>query len=113
MRTITIMGDDAGQRIDRFVRKLLPRASLGLVYSLIRKRRILLNDTKSEIHAILADGDTISFSLPDDDFRELSRSVSAAPERTLSGARLDPSTILFEDNSLLIVNKDAGMNVHP
>ena len=111
MHTISVSGDDAGQRIDRFLRKLFPRASLTLIYSCIRKRRILLNGAKPKINTVLADGDTIEIRMSEKDFTDLSRETPA--ERPRASARLDPSSILYEDGVLLIVNKDAGMTVHP
>ena len=37
MKTLTITGNDAGRRLDRFLRKYLPGASLGTIYKIIRK----------------------------------------------------------------------------
>ena len=37
MRDITITANDAGRRLDRFLRKYLRNASLGEIYKLIRK----------------------------------------------------------------------------
>ena len=47
MEEIRIGPDDAGQRLDRFLRKYLRGATLPTVYKLIRTRQVTVNGRRS------------------------------------------------------------------
>src|SRR5687768_11595600 len=60
---LAIGPDDAGQRVDRFVRKYLPRATFSLVFKLLRTKQIVVNGRKARPDARLAAGDTVTLFL--------------------------------------------------
>ncbi len=95
---------DPGQsliRIDRFLSDRLPNASRNKIQSAIREGFVKVNDQdiKSNYKVRPADIITISLSEPP-------RDTDVIPEDI-------PLDIVYEDNALLIVNKPAGMVVHP
>lgn len=40
MRSVTIGRNQAGQRLDKFLRKYLPNAGSGFLYKMLRKKNI-------------------------------------------------------------------------
>ena len=45
--------NEAGQRLDKYLKKILPNASMGFIYKMLRKKNIKLNDTVSYTHLTL------------------------------------------------------------
>ena len=48
MKEIVITNNEAGQRVDRFLKKYLNKANSSFIYKMIRKKNIKLNDSKVE-----------------------------------------------------------------
>ncbi|MGM9572539.1 MAG: hypothetical protein ACI3ZR_10025 [bacterium] len=46
MQTIIITNNEAGQRTDKFLRKLLPQTPLGEIYKMLRTKKIKINGKK-------------------------------------------------------------------
>ena len=93
------------QRIDKYLKKLLSRASLTLIYKMIRKKDIKVNGKKVKENYILKKDDVVSMFLYEDRFLELSEPVSILD--------LDIEfDVVYEDEKILIVNKPAGLLVH-
>jgi len=87
-------------RLDIFLRELFPAASRGAWQRLIEQGHVTVNGkTTRPTHHPRA-GDRIEIRWPD------ARPAEAQPEEI-------PLDILFEDRSLLVLNKPAGLVVHP
>ncbi|MBZ0137355.1 MAG: RluA family pseudouridine synthase [Planctomycetes bacterium] len=108
-RTITIGSNEANQRLDRFLRKLLDDVSLSAIYKLIRTRQITLNRRKAKPDTRLKQGDVVVFHRAAED-KHLRPKVRERSERGLSKRR--DFEIVFEDAHLVAVNKPAGIIVH-
>src|SRR5690554_2942320 len=105
MKEITITANEADQRIDRFLKKYLSKASKGFLYKLLRKKKIKLNNKRVLPNYMLKSGDTIQFFLNDDtinEFREIKEIVKFEK----------PLDIVYEDKNILIINKPKGLLVH-
>lgn len=59
MIEIRIERNDSGQRLDRFLRKYLKKASLGQIYRMIRKN-LKINGKRGEEGRILEEGDILN-----------------------------------------------------
>lgn len=93
--------DTKGDRIDRFLSQELPDLSRSRIQQLIEQGNVQLNDrvcTSKKINVKL--GDRITLEIPE-----------AQPLELL--AEDIPLDILYEDDQLLILNKPAGLVVHP
>lgn len=103
---------DADQRLDKFLKKYLPAAPLGAIYKMLRTGKIKVSGKKQDPKYRLQIGDEISVFLHDDEVSALQSASTPSPVKTpkQSAAVLD---ILYQDDSLLVINKPAGMNVHP
>ena len=59
MREYRIRPNEAGQRLDKFLRKLFPGAGASFLYRMMRKKNILLNDGKCAGSERLLEGDSV------------------------------------------------------
>ncbi len=104
--TVTVTKNDAGQRLDKFLTKTYRNLPMSLLYKAVRKKDIRLNGKRCEASSRLSEGDEIYLFLPDD-------ALEIAPptyEFMHASKQLD---IVYEDDHLLLLNKKAGLLVHP
>ncbi len=97
-----VPSDEAGQRLDRYLASVLSDMSRTSIQQLIAGGAILVNGQASKAGYMLRTGDEIQL-------------VSLAPKAATSKVRpqLLPLDIVYEDEDVLVVNKAAGMVVHP
>lgn len=99
MREIIITSNDAGRRLDRFLRKYLPGASLGEVYKIIRKDAKVDSKRRSESY-ILNEGETLSLYLSDDTLAAFGAPGPAAAKRPVRHSAAKRSFgIVYEDET--------------
>lgn len=110
---LTVADGDAGQRLDRFLRKALPAVPLSALHRLLRQGAIQVDGGKAGPGLRLQAGTRIGFR---GSARELPGSLRApteaappAPGRWRGG---EPA-VLFRDAHLLAVDKPPGMAVQP
>ena len=104
--TITVTKNDAGQRLDKFLTKTYRNLPMSLLYKAVRKKDIRLNGKRCEASSRLNEGDQVYLFLPDD-------ALEIAPptyEFMHASKALD---IVYEDDHVLLLNKKAGLLVHP
>ncbi|MDD5006110.1 MAG: RluA family pseudouridine synthase [Candidatus Omnitrophica bacterium] len=92
--------ESANLRIDVFLASVLKDYSRTSLKDLIIKERILVNGKKIKPHYCLKANDEIEVEIP------AKKEISLSPENI-------PLDIIYEDRDLLVVNKPAGMVVHP
>lgn len=104
MREFRIQDNEAGQRFDKYLKKLLSEAPGCFVYKMLRKKNITLNGKKADGTEKLASGDLVKLFLADDTFEKFSGrdKVSARYEslRKLGGSEgtLSPSKSTLRDS---------------
>lgn len=97
----TVTEDLDGARLDKAIAVLCPDFSRTRLKNLIDDGECLLNGQPPKTASIkVATGDRIVISLPP--------LVDATPQ-----AENIPLNIVYEDNALIVINKPAGMVVHP
>jgi 23S rRNA pseudouridine1911/1915/1917 synthase len=97
---ITIPAGQQRQRIDVYLAAHVENATRSKVQQAIRGGEVLLNGKRVKVSTLVAPGDVIHVQL----------SGPAPPEVLPENIPLD---IVYEDDSLLVVNKPAGMVTHP
>ena len=60
MRSYTIVENDANQRLDKFLKKLLPVASSSLIYKFNRKNKIKVNKKREDNEYKLQNWDIVN-----------------------------------------------------
>jgi 23S rRNA pseudouridine955/2504/2580 synthase len=111
MRNLIVSSNDAGQRVDRFLKKYLRAAPLSLVYRLIRKD-VKVNGARVHIDCILAEGDEVVLYLDDARVDELSRRNGAGGHGGFSRRSKMQFKVCFEDENILVVSKPYGLLTH-
>ncbi|MBL8751607.1 MAG: RluA family pseudouridine synthase [Planctomycetes bacterium] len=128
MQEITLTAAEAGQRLDRYLRKLLATVPLGAIFRMLRHGDIRVDGKKVGGDLRLAAGMKVTLRVPDSDVRkapaepspaatsddpldalhphELARSAGTAP------GRLQPR-VVWKDDHILVVGKPAGLAMHP
>ncbi len=105
MKEFKIEKNDAGQRLDKFLSKAVPKLPKSLLYKYIRLKRIKRNGKRCEISDRLEVGDVISCYVSDEFFE----TETNRPEFMLAPSTLD---VVYEDENILLCNKPAGLLVH-
>lgn len=103
---VVIDSDNAGQRIDNFLIRVLKGVPKSAVYRILRKGEVRVNKKRIKPEYKLADSDEVR--IPPVKVKEVANEVNTK----LSKVSELESRILFEDEALIIVNKPHGMAVH-
>ena len=106
MAFFEVAEDDAEQRLDRFLRKLLPRATLPHVFKLVRTGKVRVDGGRAKPERRLSRGESVEIRLPDARLADLLRPEDAAAPRP------GPVSILHRDRHLLAVDKPPFLPVH-
>lgn len=92
--------DDAGERLDRFVSRSVADLSRSYVQQLIGEGRIKVNGREARSSAALRVGDRVEVAVP-------------PPQPTQLEPEAIPLDVVYEDADVVVVDKPAGMVVHP
>ena len=104
--TVIVSKNDAGQRLDKFLTKTYRHLPTSLLYKAIRKKDIRLNGKRCEASSRLSEGDELYLFLPDD-------ALEIAPPTYAFMHASKQLDVVYEDEHLLLLNKKAGLLVHP
>ena len=107
MQLITIGQNQAGQRLDKFLHKLLPQAGTGFLYKMLRKKNITLNGKKAECSERLALGDQVRLFFAQETYEKFSGQLVDQYERAYK--ELNGIRVVYEDDHVLILDKPAGV----
>lgn len=105
MKEIIINFNDEGQRIDRFLKKYLSRASTSFIYKMIRKKNIKLNGNKVKPEEFIKQGDKIQIYFSDETLLRMTEKKSEKKKQI-------DLNIVFEDENIILINKPSGMLTH-
>jgi 23S rRNA pseudouridine1911/1915/1917 synthase len=97
---IAIVKSLPSERLDTFLRRQFPAVSRGAIQRLIEQGHIRVNGHATKPTHSPRAGETVQVEWPE------ARPAEAQPEEI-------PLDILFEDDALLVLNKSAGLVVHP
>lgn len=102
MKIVTINENDSGQRVDKFLSKLLTGMPRSLLYKQLRNKRVKRNKKALSAQDILSCGDELYLYINDEFFGE-------AKEIT---AKSDGLSVVYEDENVLVCDKPAGQASH-
>ena len=110
MKEFKINTNEAGQRFDKYLKKLLKEANTSFIYKMLRKKNIVLNGKKADGTEKLNVGDEVKLFLADETFDKFHGAVTNTKQfeayREIPTKKLD---IVYEDEDILIINKPVGM----
>lgn len=110
IHTWTIEAFQAKERLDVFLNEQLPDLSRAQIQKLIKNGTILLNQQTTSVHHFLKEGDVVEeYNAP----MAEKTSTDAVHYSTGPIEKLAPLTIMKETADWLVINKPAGLLVHP
>jgi 23S rRNA pseudouridine1911/1915/1917 synthase len=98
--SFVVSADEAGQRLDRFLVSQLPDLSRARIQSLMDEGRVQVDAASRRASHRVAAGERVTIEIP-------------APPPAGVEPEAIPLDILYEDADLAVINKPAGMIVHP
>jgi len=100
IHSIAVTDELEGTRLDRFLVSVLPNQSRSQIQRLIKDGKVLLAGKAAKANLAVKQGQTFEVEIPE------AVDTDLQPEA-------QPLPILYEDTDLLVVDKPAGMVVHP
>jgi 23S rRNA-/tRNA-specific pseudouridylate synthase len=97
---LEVAADQAGERLDRYLASVLPGHSRSQVQRLIEQGHVRVEGREVRANLLIKAGDRIAVVVP-------------APSPATPEAEDIPLTVLYEDADLIVIDKPAGMVVHP
>ncbi|MDQ2919707.1 MAG: RluA family pseudouridine synthase [Verrucomicrobiota bacterium] len=97
---VRVPRERARERLDRFLALELPQFSRSRLQALIEQGLVRLNGERTRARELVRAEDAVQVEIPPNE------KIEAQPESIAL-------EILFEDDALLVINKPAGMVVHP
>ena len=107
MKEFTIGKNDAGQRLDRWLAKAVPLLPAPLAQKYIRLKRVKLNGRGAKRDTRLELGDVLQLYINDEFFD------APTPENAFLAIAKPQLDLLYEDENLILANKQPGLLCHP
>jgi 23S rRNA pseudouridine1911/1915/1917 synthase len=99
--TVTIAAEETGERLDRVLARRIPALSRSRLKALILDGRVTAaGRTIRDPGQSVKSGETVTVNLP-------------PPEPAKPGPENIPLNIVYEDDALIVIDKPAGLVVHP
>lgn len=127
MQEFMVTKQEAGWRLDKYLKKLLPQAASGFLYKMLRKKNITLNEKKAAGNEVIAAGDTVKLFFSQETYRKFSGKLPAQENAGQTTAEepisvkaslriyrkafheLQDISVIYEDDDILILNKPIGV----
>ena len=124
----------AGQRLDRYLQRLLPAADSAFLHRMLRKKNITVNGKKAEGNCRIAEGDKVTLFLSDETYAKFAGSAGAqAGDQAAAGTarkeknplqryrdafrvlseKIPEERVVYEDADVLVLNKPADVLSQP
>lgn len=119
----TIITDrEAGQRLDKYLHRILPNAGSSFLYKMLRKKNITLNGGKADGSEKIAVGDSVKIffaqetlskfmgkEADDSDISSEENAESRATDYLSAYKKLSGIQVIYENDHILIADKPAGI----
>ena len=98
--SFTVTEDEDGTRIDSYLSKQFKKITRSRIQNFIKNSLVLADGKKIKASHKVKSGEVISITVP-------------APTPSTVKAEDIPLDIIFEDDSIIVINKPSGLTVHP
>ncbi|OWU84011.1 pseudouridine synthase [Oceanicola sp. 22II-s10i] len=107
VQTVTVGPGDAGQRLDRWLRRMFPHVPQGRIEKMCRKGELRVDGARVKANARLEPGQDVRIPpLP-----EVAAPTVRKPRVSEADARFIRSCILWQDDHIIALNKPPGLPV--
>jgi 23S rRNA pseudouridine955/2504/2580 synthase len=100
MLSLTVNRHASGQRLDRFLRKAFPAASLSLIFAIIRKKKVRINGMVGKAAQMLQENDAIQI------YENLPQKQKSFEQKTSININLN---FIFQNPDFAVLNKPCGL----
>lgn len=107
MKEFIITKQEEHQRIDKYISKILNKASKSFIYKNFRKKNVKLNNKKITGNEILKDGDIINIYFSDETYHQFSQMTPIKCTNKMT------FQIVYEDDYILVCNKPTNLLSQP
>lgn len=120
MQSIIIDSKEAGQRLDKYLKRYFKNAEGSLIYKMLRKKNIVLNKNKASGSEIINAGDVINTFFSDDTFAKFT-GKSLNSDDLADNSDIDTSiyeeaydelkdiSVIYEDDDFVFLSKPVGV----
>ena len=109
VQTITVTDEDAGQRVDRWLRRLFPHVSQGRIEKMCRKGELRVDGGRVKASTRVEAGQSVRVPpLPSADHQPM------APEKRRisdADAKMIRDCVIYKDDDVIVLNKPHGLAV--
>ncbi|MCR5715433.1 MAG: RluA family pseudouridine synthase [Lachnospiraceae bacterium] len=111
MIAFSITRADAGQRLDKYLKRILPEANSSFIFKMLRKKNIELNHHKAEGKELLQEGDEVLLFFSDETYAKFAKAPKPLPLNEYQKAHtiLRGINVLYLDADVCILEKPAGI----
>lgn len=109
MREFTIGPNDAGQRLDKYLFKLLKNAGSGLIFKQLRNKNIVLNGKKSKGSELLSEKDVVKIFMADDTIEKFMGHSVSDLQKDKKPKLTGSLNIVFENEHIILADKPVGV----
>ncbi|WP_192965444.1 RluA family pseudouridine synthase [Phycobacter azelaicus] len=109
VQTVTVTEEDAGQRVDRWLRRLFPHVSQGRIEKMCRKGELRIDGGRVKASTRVEAGQSVRVPpLPSADHQP-----KALEKRRISeaDAKMIRSCVIYKDDEVIVLNKPHGLAV--
>lgn len=100
MKAIKLVADRAGERLDVFIARRRPELTRSRIRRLIDEGLVTVDSVQVRPSAKVTEGETVTVVVP-------------SLKETEPEAEAIPLTIIYQDSDIIVVDKPAGLTVHP
>lgn len=105
MKSFIVTSSEAGQTLEKYVKKVLKVAPLNFIYKLFRKKDVKVNGHWEKEKFVVSEGDEVSVYVTDEQLSDFENKVIYNPTNSIE------SWIIYEDSNILLINKPRGVLV--
>ncbi len=109
MRVFIIKNNEAGQRFDKYLKKLFQDAPSCFLYKMMRKKNIVLNGRKADGTEKLAAGDEVKVFFSEETIEKFAGKQRTFGEFQALRELNVKLQVIYEDEDTVIINKPSGM----
>ena len=100
--------NNQGQRLNKYLCRILSAAPQSFVYKMLRKKNITLNEKKADGSELLKEGDEVRFFLSDETFDKFAGKNDKIVKTPTKINPIETERIVYEDENVLICHKKVG-----
>jgi 23S rRNA pseudouridine955/2504/2580 synthase len=109
VRTVTVGSEEAGQRVDRLLARLLEGVPRSHLFRLLRKGEVRLNGKRIKPESRVAEGDLLRLPPVQEQPIRDPDAPRPVPRRLIEQVE---AAVIHEDERLLVLDKPSGLAVH-